>query len=200
MQIRVGLIAAIYKKITNLSLANVSSTGFIVNLVSNDVQRFEDASPFLHYCWITPLQIIGYMTLIYYEIGWSMFAAVGCIGLIVPLQFCFGRFFKKYRKITVDFRDERIKCISDMIAGIQIVKLYAWEIPFIKKINEWRDAEMGYIWKGNFLKAINESIFFSSGVFVNALTFILYHYLGGQLTPAKIFSTSKPLPYSTILI
>ena len=66
MQIRVGLIAAIYKKVTNLSLANLSSTGLIVNLISNDVQRFEDAAPFLHYCWICPLQIIGYMTLIYY--------------------------------------------------------------------------------------------------------------------------------------
>lgn len=189
MQIRVGLIAAIYKKITNLSLANVSSTGFIVNLVSNDVQRFEDAAPFLHYVWVTPLQIIGYMTLIYYEIGWSMFAAVGCIGLLVPLQYVFGRFFKKYRKITVNFRDERIKSISDMISGIMIVKLYAWEVPFMKKIDDWRNSEMNFIWKANFLKAINESIFFSSGAVVNALTFILYHYLGGELTPAKIFST-----------
>jgi ATP-binding cassette subfamily C (CFTR/MRP) protein 4 len=60
MQIRVGLIAAIYQKCLNLSLANTSSTGFILNLVSNDVQRFEDLSPFLHYVWVCPLQIIGY--------------------------------------------------------------------------------------------------------------------------------------------
>lgn len=146
MQIRVGLIAAIYQKIMNLSLSNVSSTGLIVNLVSNDVQRFEDLAPFLHYTWVAPLQVIGYMTLIYFEIGWAMFAAVGIIGLLVPIQYIFGRYFKKYRQITVRFRDDRIKRISDMISGIMVVKLYAWENPFMKAINEWRRKEMEFIW------------------------------------------------------
>ena len=51
MKVRVGLITAIFRKCLNLSISNTSSTGFIVNLVSNDVQRFEDLSPFLHYAW-----------------------------------------------------------------------------------------------------------------------------------------------------
>ena len=51
MRVRVGLIATLYRKCLLLSTSNTASTGLIVNLVSNDVQRFEDASYFMHYVW-----------------------------------------------------------------------------------------------------------------------------------------------------
>lgn len=189
MQVRVGLIATIYQKCLNLSLANTSSTGLIVNLVSNDVQRFEDLAPFLHYAWIGVLQVVGYMTLIYFEIGLSVFAAVFAILLLLPMQGTFGAYFKKYRKLCVHYRDERIKSISDMVLGIFVVKLYAWEVPFIQKVLDLRRIEMLWIWAGNFLKAINDSVFFSSGVFVNGVTFTTFYLTGGVLTPSKVFST-----------
>ena len=52
MRVRVGLIATLYRKCLLLSTSNTASTGLIVNLVSNDVQRFEDASYFMHYVWL----------------------------------------------------------------------------------------------------------------------------------------------------
>jgi hypothetical protein len=52
-----------------------------------------------------------------------------------------------------------------------------------------RRLEMIWIWAGNLLKAINDSIFFSSGVLVNAITFSTYYFAGGVLTPSKVFST-----------
>ncbi|KAJ3063674.1 Multidrug resistance-associated protein 4, partial [Quaeritorhiza haematococci] len=44
MQVRTAFIATIYRKCLSLSISHTSSTGMIVNLVSNDVQRFEDAA------------------------------------------------------------------------------------------------------------------------------------------------------------
>ena len=146
MQIRVGLIAAIYQKCLLLPSAGITSTGFIVNLVSSDVERFQDLAIFLHYLWMVPLQIIAYMTLIYYLIGWSMFAAIGVIFLLVPLQATFGILFKRFRKFTAMLSDECINVsLSDMILGILVVKLYAWEAPFIRKIISRRDNELKYI-------------------------------------------------------
>jgi len=59
--------------------------------------------------------IVAYMSLIYYQIGWSMFAAIGVIFLLVPLQATFGILFKRFRKFTAMLSDERIKSLSDMI-------------------------------------------------------------------------------------
>jgi ATP-binding cassette subfamily C (CFTR/MRP) protein 4 len=166
MQVRVGLIAAIYQKCLSLSLANTESTGFIVNLVSNDVQRFEDVAIFGNYLWIGPVQMVVAMFLIYLEIGWVFLAPMAGLLFLVPLQSSFGKWFGAYRKQAVVHRDTKIKTISDMLSGIMIVKLYAWEKPFIKAIDLMRNLEMDWIWKGNRLKAINESIFFTSaGIF-----------------------------------
>jgi ATP-binding cassette subfamily C (CFTR/MRP) protein 4 len=190
MRVRVGLIAAIYQKCLNLSLADTSSTGLVINLVSNDVQRFEDCAPFLHYLWITPLQMIGFMTLIYYQIGYSVFAAVGSLLLLLAIQYSFSPVFKKYRKLTVALRDERIKTLSDMISGISVVKLYAWEIPFMKKISELRKSELKYIWSANKFKSINEAIYFLSHILINGITFTTFVWIGGgELTAARVFST-----------
>jgi ATP-binding cassette subfamily C (CFTR/MRP) protein 4 len=163
MRIRVGLIATIYRKCLSLSLSNSLSSGFIVNMVSNDVQRFEDASPFGNFLWVGPIQFVIAMYLIYREIGWVFLAPCLSLLLMAPIQGSFGALFGKYRKNAVFHRDDKIKNISDMLSGIMIVKLYAWEKPFINTINAMRNLEMKWIWKGNRLKAINESIFFSSG-------------------------------------
>ncbi|KAJ3325674.1 Multidrug resistance-associated protein 4 [Boothiomyces sp. JEL0866] len=188
MQMRVTLIAVIYRKCMNLSISNTSSTGLIVNLVSNDVQRFEDLGPFLHYIWVAPVQLLATMYLIYTQIGWSSVACGLSILLLLPIQSGFAKLFKSLRRITVKFRDERIKTISNMLAGIMVVKLYAWEIPFIKKINEYRDSEMANIWRAAILKGINQALSFASPGLINMITFTTFYLAGGDLTPAAIFS------------
>jgi hypothetical protein len=110
--------------------------------------------------------IVAYMTLIYYLIGWSMFAAIGVIFLLVPLQATFGILFKRVRKFTAMLSDER-KSFFDMILGILVVKLYAWEVPFIRKIISIRDNELKYISKSNIQKAVSETLFSSPTLLIN---------------------------------
>jgi ATP-binding cassette subfamily C (CFTR/MRP) protein 4 len=128
------------------------------------------------------------MYLIYLEIGWSLFAPIICFFLMIPVQTHFGNRFNMLRQKTVGYRDERIKTLSDMMSGILIVKLYAWEDPFLAQIRSLRNSELDYIWKGNVMKAMNYSFFFSSGSLINAITFTCYWGFGGVLTPAKVFS------------
>ncbi|KAJ3246974.1 ATP-binding cassette sub- C member 8, partial [Borealophlyctis nickersoniae] len=157
MQLRVAFIATIYRKCLSLSIAHTSSTGLIVNLVSNDVQRFEDVAPFGHYIWIGPLQVALITYFMWMQIGWASFAAVVVLLLFIPLQAYFAREFGKLRKVTVKWRDERIKSISDMLAGIMVVKLYAWETPFKTQITTFRNTELKYIKKASIFRAINDA-------------------------------------------
>ncbi|KAJ3276362.1 Multidrug resistance-associated protein 4 [Terramyces sp. JEL0728] len=200
MQMRIGLIASIYRKALNLSIANTSSTGFIINLVSNDVQRFEDASPFLPFLVVGPFQFVATMYFIYLEIGWSMLATAIVTMMLVPLQGTFARTFGRLRKATVKFRDERIKSISDMLAGIMVVKLYGWEKPFMKKINEYRNSEMINIWKGSVLKAINLAMFFGAASLNSVITFSTFYLAGGELTAARVFTVTTYISFLKLLM
>ncbi|KAJ3154317.1 Multidrug resistance-associated protein 4 [Geranomyces variabilis] len=188
MQLRVAFIAAIYKKCLVLSISNTSSTGLITNLISNDVQRFEDAAPFAQYAWLAPIEMLATLALAFLQISWGAFPAVGALLLVIPMQGAFAGQFAKLRKKLSPCRDERIKSISDMLSGIMVVKLYAWEIPFVKRINTLRKKELGYIKSAAVLRAINEALYFCSAGITSLFGFVTYFLIGGILTPAKIFT------------
>ncbi|KAJ3018717.1 Multidrug resistance-associated protein 4 [Thoreauomyces humboldtii] len=188
MQMRVAFIAAIYRKCLNLSVSNTSSTGLIVNLVSNDVQRFEDAAPFAWYAILAPVEMAMALYFMWLQISWAAFAALGALLLVLPLQGMFAAKFASLRKAVVVFRDDRIKSISDMLAGIMVVKLYAWEIPFIRKISELRERELGFVKTAAILRAFNEALYFCSSGVTSLAGFGTYFLMGGALTPAKVFT------------
>ncbi|KAJ3122663.1 Multidrug resistance-associated protein 4 [Physocladia obscura] len=189
MQMRVAFIAAIYKKCLTLSSAHTSSTGLIVNLVSNDVQRFEDASPFAHFIWLGPLEVILMLYFMYTQISYAAFAAVAALLALIPLQGYFGRIFARLRKQTLGLRDERIKSISDSLAGMLVLKVYAWEAAFEKSINGIRDQELSKIRNASYLRAANEAVFFASSSLIEIFAFITFWLIGGVFTPARIFTS-----------
>jgi hypothetical protein len=39
-------------------------------------------------------------------------------------------------------KDERVRLTSEILSGIKILKLYAWELSFIKRINSLREEEV----------------------------------------------------------
>ena len=123
MQVRVALVSAIFKKSLKLPISNSYSSGQITSLISGDCQRFEDASGFAHYLWLGPLETVLVTYFIYSQISIAAFAAVGILLLLIPLQTSFARALTTFRKQTNKHQDERIKSLTDMIAGILIVKV-----------------------------------------------------------------------------
>ena len=59
----------------------------IVNLVSNDVRRFDDAMPFWVFLWGGPLELICVLILLSIELGPpAAFAGVATMLLVIPTQ------------------------------------------------------------------------------------------------------------------
>lgn len=88
MQARIACCSLIYRKSLKLSKTALGDTtvGQVVNLLSNDVNRFDTASMFFHYLWVGPLQtlVIAYLT--YDELGFSALIGIACLLLFIPLQ------------------------------------------------------------------------------------------------------------------
>lgn len=90
MKIRVACCSLIYRKTLKMTRTALGETtiGQAVNLLSNDVNRFDVSIIFLHYLWIGPLEtiIITYVMYHLIDVGVSSLIGVCSLLLFIPLQ------------------------------------------------------------------------------------------------------------------
>ena len=90
MKVRVACCSLIYRKTLKLTKTALGETtiGQAVNLLSNDVNRFDISIIFLHYLWLGPLETI-IMTYVMYDVidvGVSSVIGVAFLLMFIPLQ------------------------------------------------------------------------------------------------------------------
>ena len=52
-------------------------------------------------------------------------------------------------------KDQRIKLMNEVLNGMKVLKLYAWELSFKDKINAIRNAELVTLQKYAYLQAVS---------------------------------------------
>ena len=86
-------------RLSQVTLGKIS-TGHVVNLTSNDVQRFDFAFLLLNFLWISPLHLALFTYLVYQEVGWPAFPATAFVVLQVPLQILMAHIFGRLRWVN----------------------------------------------------------------------------------------------------
>ena len=97
-----------------------STTGEIVNLMSVDAQRVGDILPYINFIWSSPLEISLALYFLYRTLGVSVFAGVGIMVLLVPLNIVVGKQVEKLQVKQMRFKDERVKAINEILSGIKV--------------------------------------------------------------------------------
>ncbi|XP_013098645.2 probable multidrug resistance-associated protein lethal(2)03659 isoform X1 [Stomoxys calcitrans] len=189
MKIRVAMCSMIYRKALRLSKTALGNTtsGQVVNLISNDVGRLDTSVIHMHYLWLGPVEIVIITYLMYREIGVSSLFGVAIMILFLPLQAYLGKMTSVLRLRTALRTDERVRMMNEIISGIQVIKMYAWEKPFGKMVQYARRKEMNAIRLVNYIRGILQSfIMFLTriSVFASLVGFVL---LGKLLTAEKAF-------------
>ncbi|XP_061290370.1 ATP-binding cassette sub-family C member 4-like isoform X3 [Bos javanicus] len=189
MRLRVAVCHMIYRKALRLSSPAMgkTTTGQIVNLLSNDVNRFDQVTMFLHYLWVGPLQAIAVTTLLWMEIGISCLAGMAVLIIILLLQSCFGKLFSSLRSKTAALTDNRISTMSEVINGIKTIKMNAWEKSFIDLISRLRQKEISKILKSSYLRGMNLASFFAVSKIMIFVTFITNDLLDNLITASQVF-------------
>ncbi|XP_022358424.1 multidrug resistance-associated protein 4 isoform X4 [Enhydra lutris kenyoni] len=189
MRLRVAMCHMIYQKA--LRLSNVAmgktTTGQIVNLLSNDVNKFDQVTMFLHFLWAGPLQAIAVTALLWMEIGISCLAGIAVLIILLPLQSCIGKLFSSFRSKTAAFTDVRIRTMNEVITGIRIIKMYAWEKSFADLITHLRRKEISKILSSSYLRGMNLASFFVASKIIIFVTFTTYVLLGNVITASHVF-------------
>ncbi|XP_064639147.1 ATP-binding cassette sub-family C member 4-like isoform X1 [Lineus longissimus] len=189
MQLRVACSSLIYRKSLRLSNTAMKETtvGQIVNLMSNDCNRFDTAVIFIHYLWVGPLTALATLGILWYELGPSCLAGFAVLLLLVPVQYKMGKFFTKLRLKTAVQTDERVRIMHEIISGMRIIKMYCWERMFGTLIKKVREREMKRVQSSSYAKACNLAPYFVSPKLFVFLTFVTYVFTGHMLTAAKVF-------------
>ncbi|KAB0797841.1 hypothetical protein PPYR_08834 [Photinus pyralis] len=189
MKMRVACCSLLYRKALKLSQSALGETtiGQMVNLLSNDVNRFDTSIIFAQYLVVAPLQVIVATYFMYQEVGISAVIGVVVLLLFVPLQYCLARLIAKFRYKTAYKTDERVRLMNEVVSGIQVIKMYTWEKPFAKFVALARRAEIKFIRGVSFLRGIIMSFFIFSSQVCLFVTILAYIYFGEQITAKKVF-------------
>uniref|UniRef100_A0A8C3LXP8 Canalicular multispecific organic anion transporter 2 n=1 Tax=Chrysolophus pictus TaxID=9089 RepID=A0A8C3LXP8_CHRPC len=176
MRLRTGITGVIYRKslvITN-SAKRSSTVGEIVNLMSVDAQRFMDLVAFLNMLWSAPLQTCLALYFLWRALGPSVLAGVAVMVLLIPFNSAVAIKTRAYQVEQMRYKDSRIKLMNEILGGIKVLKLYAWEPSFSEKVLEIRKNELRVLKKSAYLNSLSNFAWISSPFLVALTTFAVY--------------------------
>uniref|UniRef100_A0A3P9D342 ATP-binding cassette, sub-family C (CFTR/MRP), member 9 n=1 Tax=Maylandia zebra TaxID=106582 RepID=A0A3P9D342_9CICH len=193
INMRGALLAMIYNKILRLSTSNMSmgemTLGQINNLVAIETNQL---MWFLFLCpnlWAMPVQIVMGIILLRHFMGSSALVGAAVIVLLAPVQYLIATKLADTQKITLEHSTDRVKKTTEILKGIKLLKLYAWENIFCDSVEETRGKELTSLRTFAFYTSM--SIFMNAAIPIAAVlaTFVTYHILNkGGPSPSQAFA------------
>ncbi|KAK3841197.1 MAG: multi drug resistance-associated protein MRP [Linnemannia gamsii] len=166
VEARTALIAMIYRKSLKLSSAakQKSTAGEIINHMSVDAERWNDAITFFPMFVSIPYELCIALWLLYQHIGWSVFTGLGTILILLPVQGIIGKFFTKAKAKS-----------------------------FKERVAVFRNRELSSLRKIGTIFSFMSIMFQSMLLIVTLVSFSVYATVGGpnfgpgDMSPQKIF-------------
>ncbi|XP_072850142.2 multidrug resistance-associated protein 1 isoform X1 [Pogona vitticeps] len=193
VKIKTAVVGLVYKKALNLSSFSRQkyTTGEIVNLMSTDIQQLMEVAINLNLLWSAPFQILLTIIFLWQELGTSVLAGIGVLLLVLPINTFFAAKLKQLRKSQMKNSDLQVKLLSDVLHGIKILKLYAWEPSYQKKILAIREREIDVLKSTGYLTTFSMLTLTCIPFLVSLATFGVFFLLGEEnvLTAAKVFTS-----------
>ncbi|CAG5131727.1 unnamed protein product, partial [Candidula unifasciata] len=191
LHVKTVLVSAIYKKsLTISSSAKKDSTvGEIVNLMSVDCQRLEDIITGIFFMYSAPVQFIFAIVILYVTIGPAVITGLVLLIITVPFNMWIGKQQKLIQDSLLQRKDQRIKIVNEILNGMKVLKLYAWEDEFKRKVEAVRSTEIKQLYKIAFLNFCAGLGWGMAPFLVGFVTFATYVLMDSSnvLDPQKAF-------------
>ncbi|KAJ8967485.1 hypothetical protein NQ314_002799 [Rhamnusium bicolor] len=168
-----------------------STVGEIVNLMAVDAQKFIELTAFLNMIWSAPLQIFLSLYFLWYELGPSVLAGLAVMIILIPVNGFIANKVKTLQIRQMKNKDERVKLMNEVLSGIKVLKLYAWEPSFESQILKIRNKEIKVLKEAAYMNAGTSFIWSCAPFLVTLVTFIIYIYSDSSnvLTPQIVFKS-----------
>lgn len=165
-----------------------TQSGEIVNLMSVDTERFSETVAWIGFIFEFFFTLTIAFGLLYYYLGPSSLAGLLFLIVFYPFIFIFSKLYSIAQDHLMSIKDERVKIIGEMISGIRIVKFFAWEEQFKKRIGLKRREELYFMKKSSIYSIIQNSWSKITLVLTFIVTYSTYLLLGNKLDLSIVFS------------
>jgi len=191
IKMKTSVIMLIYSKLLTLRLDTLLltfSTGEVLNFASTDANRVANFCPSVIQFITLPLQLAITIYLLYQELGITFLAGLIFTLIILPLNKILAKKISHYNSKMMEWKDKRIKLMSELLLGVRLIKMLAWEEIFKSRIKSIRGQEMKFMKNIKYLDALCVYFWATTPVIISCSTFTTYVLLGNYLTSAKVFT------------
>ncbi|OBA19157.1 hypothetical protein METBIDRAFT_33368 [Metschnikowia bicuspidata var. bicuspidata NRRL YB-4993] len=141
--IKSAMTCLIYEKALKLSpeAKKEKSTGDIVNHVAVDVNDIASSLETCSDAVAIPLRLFFCLAALHRLLGNAMWAGLATTVILVPLSTRITTMIYSLYNTQMEYKDARTRLTSEILNSIKSIKLYSWETPMLKKLDEVRNKK-----------------------------------------------------------
>ncbi|KAI0232456.1 Multidrug resistance-associated protein 1 [Lamellibrachia satsuma] len=177
IQARTILNAVVYRKVLRLSTTarHGRSVGETVNLVSVDSQKVEEMFIYFDSLWNVPVCLVVCTVYLWHIVGPAALAGLVVLAVLIPTNAVFlGGKIGQYQTLRMKINDSRMRLTNEILNGMKVLKFYAWETLFQKKLLQIRKKELTLLRKIAYVNAITAVTWFMSPYLISLAIFAAY--------------------------
>ncbi|KAM4602664.1 ATP-binding cassette sub-family C member 12 isoform 2-T2 [Polymixia lowei] len=177
-----------FQKIISLRSHSNISVGEMINVLTSDGYRLFDAVVFGSFLLSAPVLLFICIFYACYILGYTALIGVLFYLIFIPVQFAMARLMNLFRRKAVMITDSRVCTMSEVLTSIRLIKMYAWEDSFEKRIMDIRKNEKSLLEKAGYIQNVNVSITTLVPTLATTFTFIVHTLLGLRLSTSEAFT------------
>uniref|UniRef100_A0A8C5YEZ8 ATP binding cassette subfamily C member 11 n=1 Tax=Microcebus murinus TaxID=30608 RepID=A0A8C5YEZ8_MICMU len=183
---------AFEKLIQFKSLTHITS-GEAINFFTSDLNYLFEG------VYYGPLVLLAAASLIVCTVsaclvlGPTALVATLCYLLIFPLEVLMTKAALKTQHHGSEVSDQRIRVTSELLTCIKLIKMYTWEKPFAKIIEDLRRKEKKLLERSGLLQSLTTATLFIAPTVASALMILIHVSLGRKLTASIAFTAVATL-------
>ena len=177
VRVRAQLTAGVYRKALRLSPRSRTrvEVGRVVNLMSSDVGTLAQfCFPFFNQLVSAPIMLLVALALLWAQIRWGTFIGLAILLASSPASGRFVRKITQLRRAMLTHTDARVRLTNQLLSGIRVLKLYAWEAAQEGAVLEARSAELGRLRAAVPYRVGMQTLLFASPVLAAVASFAAY--------------------------
>ena len=146
LKVQAAACAAVFRKALTVDPFGAKfSVGECVNLMATDARTLCRLFTFGHQLWAAPLQTAVAVAGLCFLIGWAALPGVAVVLVSMRCTTELTKRVKRRQRSMEQVRDRRLSLLSEYVAGVRVVKLFAWEADCAARVGALRREELGHL-------------------------------------------------------
>ena len=164
------------------------STGDLINIIHMEVYRISSVYQ-LQEVVIYPIAIIVLCFMLINMLGIEALFGISLLVLMMPYAKYNRKQIKESWAVLQKANTKRLEIVGELLRGIRVIKFYAWEKPFQKKVDAVREEQLVVLYMRAKNLAFTSFVFAVVPFLVGVISISIYAFQNTNVTPATVFST-----------